>query len=626
MFLKEFWIQGYLGVGRKTNLVISEASQVNLFIGPNNTGKSIPGRFLHFLKEAVSRTELDDQFTYVIGLDLIDKSNWWKWDNQLPINFGMRIGRDRLANDFVHECPIPINIGDEVIIDGSVFCDDKTAAIRIRPMVLIDGKLQPLLSRQGPQIQFIDQTGKVGPTFLTHQGRLVSSEKHDASFGDYTNYLPTLAWIMKEWADDAKFFDPIRALNLTDRKTNMDGGQELVTLLERMSSDLNEVQMYERLRRAVVKALNWLLEPTGSPVIQSFDFRRHDSDPLVILHINNDAIKIQNAGSGIAQLFIVCAYLELDAIHSKVVIDGTIIEKTQKMYFLEEPESHLHPALVRRFARYLESHENAQFFITSHSNTLLDGLRTKGKAFSFSYSIEAGCVARECKELSDYFEVLDSLGVKGSDLLQTNCVLWIEGPSDRIYLNWWLNSISDLSPPLIEGSDYAFAFYGGSNLSHFTLSDDATEDFIRMVDICRFSAVMMDRDLSIETSDGEILERKKRILASADQFRKLAIVSISREIENDLPEILLKLAAEDILGLTAGALQGVTVDGSKPYEKQISAFLSNDEIEQKKIERKLTDKVKLATRAMRIARDTEMKVDSPQYISEIAALIKRSRQ
>lgn len=30
--------------------------------------------------------------------------------------------------------------------------------------------------------------------------------------------------------------------------------------------------------------------------------------------------------------------------------------------------------------------------------------------------------------------LLDDLGFKASDLLQSNCVIWVEGPSDRIYI------------------------------------------------------------------------------------------------------------------------------------------------------------------------------------------------
>ncbi len=136
----------------------------------------------------------------------------------------------------------------------------------------------------------------------------------------------------------------------------------------------------------------------------------------------------------------------------------------------------------------------------------------------------------------------------------------------------------------------------------------------------------MDRDQSIETSDDQILERKQRILASADRKRKLAVLSRSREIENDLPDVLLKTAAEKILGLEGNALSDAKIDGSEPYEKQISAFLSTDNSEQKRIERKLTEKVKLARIAMEIASSKTIEVEAPEYIVEIVELIKRSRQ
>ena len=39
--------------------------------------------------------------------------------------------------------------------------------------------------------------------------------------------------------------------------------------------------------------------------------------------------------------------------------------------------------------------------------------------------------------------LLDDLGVKASDLLQANCAIWVEGPSDRIYIKKWLEIFND---------------------------------------------------------------------------------------------------------------------------------------------------------------------------------------
>ena len=34
---------------------------------------------------------------------------------------------------------------------------------------------------------------------------------------------------------------------------------------------------------------------------------------------------------------------------------------------------------------------------------------------------------------------LDDIGIKASDILQSNGIIWVEGPSDRIYINKWID-------------------------------------------------------------------------------------------------------------------------------------------------------------------------------------------
>src|ERR1017187_7950097 len=59
--------------------------------------------------------------------------------------------------------------------------------------------------------------------------------------------------------------------------------------------------------------------------------------------------------------------------------------------------------------------------------------------------------------------VISELGAKPSDLLQANGIIWVEGPSDCIYLNRWLDLFTE--GRLQEGRDYQCAFYGGSLLA-----------------------------------------------------------------------------------------------------------------------------------------------------------------
>lgn len=119
-----------------------------------------------------------------------------------------------------------------------------------------------------------------------------------------------------------------------------------------------------------------------------------------------------------------------------------------------------------------------------------------------------------CEVLSDSRSVLDDLGVTSGDLVQANGVIWVEGPSDRIYTKRWLElySRSVSEPAFIELVHYAFVSYGGALLKHIGLTGNQTERVdIRTVN--RNFSVVLDRDLV--PSDGRISPDKQRMLDEA---------------------------------------------------------------------------------------------------------------
>src|SRR5690606_15355840 len=90
--------------------------------------------------------------------------------------------------------------------------------------------------------------------------------------------------------------------------------------------------------------------------------------------------------------------------------------------------------------------------------------------------------------------ICNDLGYKASDILQSNCIIWVEGPSDRIYLNYWLASINT---KMIEGVHYSIMFYGGRLFSHLTALDaeevdERIEDFISVRNLNRNTVILFD--------------------------------------------------------------------------------------------------------------------------------------
>jgi hypothetical protein len=134
-------------------------------------------------------------------------------------------------------------------------------------------------------------------------------------------------------------------------------------------------------------------------------------------------------------------------------------------------------------------------------------------------------------------EICADLGYHPSDLLQSNCVIWVEGPSDRVYVEWWISAID---ARLVEGIHYSVMFYGGRLASHLSADDDAAKEFILLRRLNRHGVIVMDSDRGAASAD--INETKKRLAREFDEGPGHAFVTEGREIENYIEPDLLRAA------------------------------------------------------------------------------------
>jgi len=142
---------------------------------------------------------------------------------------------------------------------------------------------------------------------------------------------------------------------------------------------------------------------------------------------------------------------------------------------------------------------------------------------------------------TDKSRICDDLGYKASDLLQANCVIWVEGPSDRIYLNHWIHS---KAPELVEGLHYSIMFYGGRLLSHLSADDPVINEFISLRQLNRHISIVIDSDRS--ALEQEINNTKKRIQGEFDNGPGFAWITQGREIENYIAIEVLEGAAKTV--------------------------------------------------------------------------------
>jgi putative ATP-dependent endonuclease of the OLD family len=249
---------------------------------------------------------------------------------------------------------------------------------------------------------------------------------------------------------------------------------------------------------------------------------------------NKGLIPLSRSGSGLKTVILVLLnLLVIPKLEGKA--------KKDYVFAFEELENYLHPALLRRLFKYLEKYaikEKATIFLTTHSSVALDyfGMSNDAQIIHVSHD-KVSAIAKVVSAHFDRLEIISELGAKPSDLLQANGIIWVEGPSDRIYLNKWIELFSN--GKWREGRDYQCAFYGGALLARtqFVPPEDAEKQLVNLFHVNPNIVVVCDSDRTAASGEGsEIKPRVQRIHAEVQRIPKAHIwITQAKEIENYLP-------------------------------------------------------------------------------------------
>ena len=252
---------------------------------------------------------------------------------------------------------------------------------------------------------------------------------------------------------------------------------------------------------------------------------------------------LSRMGSGLKTIILVLLNL--------LVIPELDEYKNKKMvYGFEELENNLHPVMQRKLFEYIyefaEMHD-VQVFITTHSHVAINAFYDKDDAGIFHvYKQDGRAFVKRIESYLDKTRILDDLDVKASDLLQSNGIIWVEGPSDRVYIKHWL----DLYFPdrFVEGVHYQFLYYGGRLLSQYS-AEEVTE-LISVIKTNRNAVIVMDSDK--RNRNARLNDTKKRIIAEFDALGMMSWVTKGKEIENYIPKTAIEEALEVSLKAQCG--------------------------------------------------------------------------
>lgn len=204
---------------------------------------------------------------------------------------------------------------------------------------------------------------------------------------------------------------------------------------------------------------------------------------------------------------------------------------------IEEPEIHIHPCLQRILIKRIKeitAEKSIQIFISTHSTIFLEpgiwdniGVRL--------YEADGYGV----RDFTRSAAFLSAMGLRPSEIFQTNGVIWIEGVSDRIYIRHWLKLYCEekgLNAP-IENVHYVFVPYGGAMLKHYSAE---SSDTIQALMINKNSIFIADRDndYDMTTPSNPVLRRAKTAKEAIRQTLPTWITE-GYTIENYLPEFVL---------------------------------------------------------------------------------------
>lgn len=260
--------------------------------------------------------------------------------------------------------------------------------------------------------------------------------------------------------------------------------------------------------------------------------QHHDSNTweIYLEEEHKGRIALSKSGSGLKTVIMVLAYLYLVP-----PVEGKSLN--QYLFAFEELENNIHPSLLRRLNEFIYNMSkihNFKFFLTTHSSVLIDQFSKQEDAQIIHVTHENGNSL--CIPTKTYIEnngILDDLDVRASDILQANGVIWVEGPSDRIYLNRWIELWSNGKRR--EGTHYQCLIYGGRLLSHLSAeSPELVRDCISILKINRNSIILIDSDK--RKRQASINNTKKRILEEFEKLGALAWVTKGKEIENYIPK------------------------------------------------------------------------------------------
>ncbi|MEZ9463162.1 ATP-dependent endonuclease [Vibrio splendidus] len=241
------------------------------------------------------------------------------------------------------------------------------------------------------------------------------------------------------------------------------------------------------------------------------------------------------------------------------------LEKESTIFFIEEPEQNLHAGMQRALIEAFRACPQHMFFFTTQSNHFVDLTLEADDINLISVKKEvddAGKATSIVESQANNNEILKDLGVLASSVLLANCSIWVEGITDKRYLQVYLAKYLDELEAFSNSVDksleeretakarlgklrtynenlhYVFVEYQGSNITHWAFTPDVDPEKTSQT-----PANKLTKDIFL-LADADIKTKGSRVEDLEKALRNGFFLLERKEIENYIPQNVIIKTAE----------------------------------------------------------------------------------